>query len=211
MRRFWNRLRPHFADEAGGTWDKPGEWTCTTADLVRETGYSELEVGACLRILLESRAVTKVDKVERPVQIVLLSLASSLRGRRQREVVAKLEENADADGVVQGSATFFQEEIGLDEAYARSLRAAGAIRYTDAWTQPGMTLQDTLEGSLVIDEGRIRAVARRALARIDAAEAYLSLTRCRRAYLAEYFGFSLGTSDPATCCDVCARSSLHGG
>lgn len=201
VRRFWQLCEPSFAARPGKA-EPEGEWSVTSSDLVRSTGYDEIEAQSALRILVDAGFLQRVSATERPCKVVLLSGANRVKGPRQLEVLEALADRADLDGEVQGSTAFFATSIGMDKAMADTLVERGAIRVV--WAEPGTLLRRMREGPPKLDDVKIRAIARRQLGRIEAARGYLYATGCRRSYLLDYFGSEfVATADPAHCCDRC--------
>ncbi len=145
----------------------------------------------------------RVAYQDRPVSVRLLSGSKLLKGSKQRQVVARLEDHADASGEVSGSVAFFWNVIGLDRAYAMELNERNAIRFT--WVDKCQLLEQRVFGSdIQIDDDLIHRIRRRALARIDRSGGYLSnLVTCRRQYLLAYFGVESKGEALGRCCDRC--------
>lgn len=206
VRRFWRLIEPQFEARPGKA-EAEGEWSTTTNDLSRMTGYDATEASSALRILVDSGWISRISATERPCKVVLLSAAEQLKGVRQRAVLDALMDRADLDGEVAGSVAFFQNAVGLDKALADNLVERGAIRCS--WAEHGSLLRIVGEGRPKLDDVKIRAIARRQTERIEAARGYLYARGCRRSYLLDYFGEGFAAlADPGHCCDRC--SGGHG-
>lgn len=199
----WNRLQPLFQGRPG-KWEGDGKIQLTNKEIAEKIGTNEREVGSCLRILHDCGAIRRVPYQDRPVVVKILSSASSLQGRRQKLVVRRLQEHADASGEVQGSVAFMWNVIGLDRAYASELNARNAIRFT--WVERCQLIEKIMDGTPPLDEDQIHRIRRRSLARIDYSAGFLkNSVSCRRQYLLEYFGDMSGGEAMGMCCDLCKQ------
>jgi len=203
---FWDQLQPLF-ESRPGKWEGEGRIQLTNKEIADKTGENDRKVGSCLRILHDCGAIRRVPYQDRPVTVTLLSSADSLKGKRQRLVIRRLHEHADANGEVQGSVAFFWNVIGLDRAYATELRARNAIRFN--WIERCQMIERLTTGRPNLDEDQIHRIRRRSLARINYAGGFLmNNVECRRDYLLKYFGDTTGGKATGMCCDRCkARGS----
>ena len=202
MLRFWNRLRPYFwSPEHNTEGDAEGQRTLSGADLARWTAYDEVEAASCMRILVDSGFLTRLGSAERPCRVVLLQGHRDVRGPRQREILDALDEWAGPEGEVVGTKAFFRDRIGADKDAIDRLVQHGAIRAI--WAEEG-TQYRQVQDRPVLDETRLRTIARRQVDRVEAARGYLYSSGCRREYLLRYFGDTfVAEADPTACCDRC--------
>lgn len=201
VRSFWDKLQPLFR-ALPGKWEGEGRVQKTNEEISSLTGFDPREVGSCLRILHDSRAIRRVTYQDRPVSVTLLSGAEYLTGRRQMQVIRRLQEHADTDGEVVGSVAFFRNVIGLDKQYARELNLRHAVQFQ--WVPRCQMIERLIDGAPELDEEQIDRIRRRSLARIEYARSYLFTPGCRRDYLLRYFGDTSGGAPTGRCCDRCA-------
>jgi len=204
IRRFWTDIQPLFRAMAG-KWEGEGRIQLTNEEIANRTGFPPREVGSCLRILHDAGAIRRVIYQDRPVTVTLLSGAHQLTGSRQKDVIRRLREHADAEGEVKGSVAFFRNVIGLDKSYVQHLNLRHGVQYE--WVEKCQMIERQTKDALVLDEKRINRIRRRSLARIVSAKQYLYAPGCRRAYLLAYFGDETGGRSIGRCCDRCIRAA----
>lgn len=198
---FWERIQPLFRARPG-KWEGEGRMQLTNKEIADKLGENDRKVGSCLRILHDCGAIRRVPYQDRPVTVKLLSAATTLKGRRQKLVIRRLQEHADASGEVQGSVAFMWNVIGLDRSYAVELNARNAIRFN--WVERCQMIERRTEGRPELDEDQIHRIRRRSLARINYAKGFLmNKVDCRRKYLLDYFGDASGGTALGMCCDRC--------
>ncbi len=200
---FWDQIQPLFRARPG-KWEGEGRIQLTNKEIANKIGDNDRKVGSCLRILHDCGAIRRVPYQDRPVTVKLLSAAATLKGKRQKLVIRRLQEHADSSGEVQGSVAFMWNVIGLDRAYAAELNARNAIRFD--WIERCQMIERLVDGTPELDEDQIHRIRRRSLARIDCAEGFLmNKVECRRQYLLEYFGDTSGGTSIGMCCDRCKQ------
>lgn len=201
---FWDKIQPLFR-ERPGKWEGPNKLQMTNKEIADRLNLNDREVGSCLRILHDCGALRRVPYQDRPVTVRLLSASTGLTGKRQKMVVRRLTEHADASGEVRGSVAFMWNVIGLDRAYAVELNARNALWFN--WVERCQMIERLSTSTPKLDEDQIHRIRRRSLARIDYAGGFLkNSVKCRRAYLLEYFGDTTGGSSIGLCCDKCKKA-----
>lgn len=200
---FFTRVKPLFSSREGA-WEGSAHLHQTNTWIADRVSMSPEVVGSCLRILIDSGNISRIGFNELPVEMALLSGRSELTGSRQRAVIAALEDHADEQGIVRGSASFFKEVIDIDRAYACGLRERNAIRFS--WAKERAALLKMVDdGKPRFDTDRIQALRRLQKWRIQMAGGFLRTPDCRRKYLLQYFGDGSGGQATGLCCDRCAQ------
>jgi RecQ family ATP-dependent DNA helicase len=204
----WSRLKPWFTARRRGSdaFLPRGCVQGTVAELAilisqeLPVHLSPELVGPALRVLVDIGALKSIDIGELPVSVTLLSGADLVRGPRAEPVIQALRDRADSDGNVWGTVRFFEEEVGLDHAYAKSLRMKGAIQVT--WARPGRLYQLVGQGDPPLDRPKMLALKQRQYDRLNQTNDFLWQPDCRREYLVGYFGHTV-TDRSERCCDRC--------
>lgn len=201
VRRFWILLK-RWLELDVARWEKKGQVHRTNAQIGDRMGMDPAVVGSCLRILIDAGNLRRTGYADRPCKVVLNPRRHELRGRRQRAVIAKLEEFANSRNEILGSVKFFRDVCDLDLDYARKLNAKDALRYE--WAERVQVLELVNDGPAAFEDDTLHAIAERQRQRILAARQFLYESSCRRRYLMDYFSdFTLETGGP-DCCDLCA-------
>lgn len=203
VREFWHALQPQFEDRLG-KWEGEDAVQKNCTELGEAIGFDPMEVESCLRILHDEKFVRVIPWQDRPVEVQLLDGAHRCTGKRQLEVLRRLNRYANEDKLVRGSVAFFANVIGVGHAYLRELAARQAL-WVD-WTDKCQIVQRLRHDPVAeFDYTRIRSVRARSIHRIEAAEKFLSLpgNACRRDYLLRYFGDDSGGTSLGRCCDHC--------
>ena len=206
----WSRMRTWFArgervarPEAPGKMHRSLAWIAENILRGARRSFSPEEVASCIRLLVGAGHLKRQGYAELPVKVVLNERRHELTGKRQRHVIANLERYANSNKVVEGTVAFFRDCIGMDKAYAESLRSRDAIRIQD-WgsRQPILELADN-SPQCKVDKTLLDSIRSRQLLRIGHADSFLkNKAVCRRMYLLRYFG-SAGEIGGTQCCDLC--------
>jgi ATP-dependent DNA helicase RecQ len=189
---------------------------------LRHPAVPEAAVGSALRILEDAGAVHRLNRYENRAELYLRRAPSSILESAPRKTSAKSEflkelaRHYTGEELVEGI-QFVPEEM-MDktrlsrETFRRvmsELEEHGEGAYIPPFRGRGLRLQLRVPpGELTIDFEKLRLRKAHELEKLNQVMAYGTLTRCRRAFLLEYFGEYSGGGNCGGC-DVCRSRGVQ--
>lgn len=208
VRAFHQRLLRAF-EQRRGRWEGEGRLQATSEEISAMTDTPALEVGSCLRILSEAGVLAQTHAQDRVVRVAILRGASVRLGSRdQADALERLADRADDDGIVEGTAGFFQDVIDADRETIAKLSLAGAVQYQ--WPERCQVIQISDGRVEDVDDVRLRRMRARVNRRTQACMEYVKTPGCRRKFLLDWFGAVAESPPLGVCCDRCNAASRRG-